>query len=235
MALSQNMLVLGFAIYFIIIIVMYGTKRFPPRKTIRKKRRYVMSKAIVSRPVLPLIRSTLRDMNVVDTGLGVSYAANVMTLTSLFQPIPGTAKDNRIGDKTLVHSLQYKFVVTNSAGTQASRILIIYDKQPNSALPTSPEPLVTASAFSFKDADLADRFIILRDFMFYGNATVVGSVSNQNSHDPIQTGYMKIGLPTYFTGNAGSIADIRTGSFILVGISANAFSLTGNCRFTFSS
>lgn len=210
-------------------MVIQGRQR-KPRRTVAKRRR------LMSRPQdrVAVLRSSLRDLNYFDNTLGVSATGGVVSYLSICLPTQGTSNTSRFGDKILLHSLSWKLVLQDSTSNQAVRIIIGWDKQPNGAAPTSPAPLVSASEYAFKDPDLRDRFIIIRDFLMWGQENTIGTTSNVAKHDPIQTGMCKLGYNMTFGGNAGTVADLRTGNLFVFFYSASNFATAGISRVLFT-
>lgn len=159
-------------------------------------------------------RFTGKDLNNFDNS-GTASTSNVtFTYINLFAPIQGSSNSQRYGNKTVAYSLQYTFFVDPGANVPM-RILLVYDKQPNTAFPTTPMPLTNLDTTAFKDPDLRRRFTILRD-LWIGNSGANTVVSNDPNHTNLQRGYLKFALPTQFTSSSGTISSVQSGSFILV-------------------
>ena len=112
-----------------------------------------------------------------------------------------------------------------------ARLLVVYDKQPNGALPTYATVMqtrdnagaATNTAFSDPNFDNKERFTILRDttFVLPSVTNTVGVLTNvgfdQGTKNDINIFnvdmYIKLkGLHTSYTGATAGIADISTGS-----------------------
>jgi len=192
-------------------------------------RRTVVTDRVISVP------PSVRDLQYFDYNNTATTAAASMQYQELFTPVQGNASNSRFGDKIVMHSIQWKLMVNNVA-TLPIRILLVYDSQPNGALPTTPQPLIALRAQAFKDPDTRHRFTIIRDW-YISNRVTTTITSNDAKHDAVQTGLTQFNEESYFTGNAGTIADIRTGSYILCffnGSSDNA-AITYEFRFLFTS
>lgn len=159
-------------------------------------------------------RQVTTDLNNFDNS-GTASTSNVsFSYVNLFAPIQGTTNSQRYGNKTVAYSMQYTFFVDPGANVPM-RILIVYDRQPNTAFPTTPQPLTNLDTTAYKDPDLRRRFKILRD-LWIGNSGANTVSSNDPSHSNLQRGYMKFALPTQFTSNSGAISSVQSGSFVLV-------------------
>lgn len=180
-----------------------------------------------------------RDLNYVDTAF--SYAStNTVTTTSLNLCTQGSSPASRYGDRTLNMFINWNFFIrtgTAQVTEQGLRCLLVYDAQPNSAIPGGSLPLASASVTAHRDADYRQRFYILRDwFMLVFPAGTGGSgYSNDSKKDVIQKGYQKVNLPSQFTGNAGTIVDIVSGSLLLctIGDTASGVNVTPQIIGTF--
>lgn len=103
-------------------------------------------------------------------------AGDIRYLNALAQ---GTANYQRIGSRVWMKSLSVIGQIQArsaglTAGRQAGRILVVYDRQPNGALPAISDVVnnvsnlgaistVTQDVSSFQNWDLKDRFLILKD------------------------------------------------------------------------
>lgn len=162
------------------------------------------------------------------------------TMLSLVQPAQGTTAQQRLGNKIVVKSLYLRmmyghtdaFVGSGAAAANPGtiiRTMILIDKQPNGALPGLGDILDTSGggAPALIPLNLAyrDRFIVLMDKNFHlGPYITTGApFAGMNGVAPatgIYKKYKKLSVPVHFKGNAGSIADVASNSFILLNISA---------------
>lgn len=200
-----------------------------------RKRRFVSKGAVrtgkrVSRLALR-IPPSIRDFQFFDFNVALGPAAGLQVAT-IFQPVQGTGSSNRYGDKVLAHSLQYQFACTAAIANSLSRVLIVYDKQPNGAVPAGNLPLTSASPVAFKDPDFRNRFVILRDFLI---DNLPSYNMNQTKHDGLQKGIIKLNKISTFNGNAGAITDVTTGSYLFMIFSTNAAATVGQTRILFTS
>lgn len=168
------------------------------------------------------------------TNIVFRLAAAPPVAVSLCFPVQGAAGFNRIGQKICLKSVRVRGIVTNilTALQQGGRILIVYDRQANAALPAWTDVIgaVTsagaASSGMYDGNQLAnrERFIILADEQFWlpsvtntaGVLTNVGSL-NQTDKGPSMWNFERFiklkDLPMQFNNtNGGTAADIQTGS-----------------------
>lgn len=149
--------------------------------------------------------------------------------------VQGAGNNQRIGNKVSLKALRMKGQIINLATALQTygRLLVIYDKQPNGALPTYAAVMqtrdsagaATSTAFSDPNFDNKERFTILRDttIVFPSVTNTLGVLTNvgfdQQSKSDINIFnvdmYIKLkGLHTAYTGATAGIADISTGSLL---------------------
>jgi len=158
--------------------------------------------------------SITKDLNNFDNSGTVGTSNVSFSYINLFAPIQGSSNSQRYGNKTVSYSLQYTLFVEPGANVPM-RVLIIYDRQPNTAFPTTPQPLTNLDTTAYKDPDLRRRFKVLRD-LWLGNSGANTVTSNDPRHTNLQRGYIKFMLPTQFTSNSGTISSVQSGSFVMV-------------------
>lgn len=148
---------------------------------------------------------------------------------------------NRVGSRIEMKSLHIRGLINNVAtGTQdQGRIIVIYDRQPNGAMPVISDILrardqtgaATTSGTSEINLDNRDRFVIVRDY-----TVVLPSVTNTAgvlTNGPAYPGddeqldvniFIRLkGLSTHYlsTTNPATIADIGTGALSCWFVSMN--------------
>lgn len=168
-------------------------------------------------------------------------------VTALVESIAqGSDYTDRIGRKVTIKAVQYSVVYDASPAYQAAgvpnygpfrqgRFMVVWDKQPNSALAGSGDILETtgnASApMSAKDVSNIDRFTILADEVFTcGHAGPVALGAER---------YIRCDLETRFDGTGNTIADISSGAMLVLYLDNNnsgslISTLTGRVRLYFT-
>jgi len=124
----------------------------------------------------------------------------------------------RVGRTVTVKSIQLKceLMVTVSTGVdQVVRIMIVYDKQANAAAPTIAQILHSSADYSrplqFRNLENRQRFVIL------GDVTKTLNASAESGSKSFWKFYKKCSLPeTFNSGDAGTVADIVTGSIYVI-------------------
>jgi len=147
---------------------------------------------------------------------------------------PGTGSWNRIGKNIRMKSLRYKGILqcqsgpTNALGQNTIRVVLIFDKNPNSgAIPTydqifgSTSQLGTESTQSFLDnqrIDNTQRFSVLKDDVYTSlNPALPSATLSTEWQCSIDTFVKLKGLQTTFSGqsNPCTIADVSSGALYL--------------------
>lgn len=128
----------------------------------------------------------------------------------------GTGPTDRIGRKTQMKSLVFRWQTSSSASVFPIRIMIVYDRQPSGVIPVVSEILSAVipspsdpNFISNMNLDNSDRFVILADEIDQPPSLILTT-----NGTPLRTGkiYRKINLPTVFTNPGANIADISTGA-----------------------
>lgn len=179
----------------------------------RRQSRRRLQRRPRQRPSL-VTRILKRDLQTWELTQQITTPGTAITYQSVFNPTQGTGSGSRYGDRCYINSIQLRWYANAQSSTNVNylRVCLVWDKQPNGALPTSPQPFDAATLVSFKDPDFSNRFMILRDWRIQlGYSPTLGL-------SPFQDYYKKCGssFMTTFNGNAGTIADITSGALILV-------------------
>lgn len=144
----------------------------------------------------------------------------------------GTDFTNRIGRKYTNVAVQLEGQigpadnVTQLVGSKC-RVMVVYDAQPNGALPAITDVLTAATANSFMNLNNRDRFKVLIDH----NVTLGGvqetatqAVAACPNVDNVSY-YKKVNLETICDGTGATVADIQSGSIFLLTIGSQAAGL----------
>jgi len=189
------------------------------------------------------------DVKAFDIGFSNSNFTVAGTFTPLNVPINGAEQYQRVGRRITLRSLSIKGFVNFGATTvqDLARIIVVYDAQPNAALPVLADILQNSNAglattnLSFHNLNNRDRFIFLKDYKVMLPAVTVaaGVLTNEAIPDPIyHTFNIDWEIPlrrmetTFNAVNGGTIADVTTGSLLLVTLDGNN---AGTVSFAFSS
>jgi len=136
----------------------------------------------------------------------------------------GDEINERVGREVTLRSIQFNFTphVTVATGTdQQQRVLLVYDRQTNATALTAAQVLLTADTVAPRNLENRKRFKILFDRTFALNA------SGEPGSAVTRRFYRKLRHPVSFNaGDAGTVADIVTGSLYLVVVGSNAPGVT---------
>ena len=156
--------------------------------------------------------SGIERKNIDDSSAKWTTAVTTWTISVLNDVAQGSSAITRIGRKILMKSILVQGSLTNS--NAFGRILIVYDRQPNGALPAATDVLTSNTMMAVQNLDNRDRFIILADIFPYAqDESLAGEI---NGAPMCYKRYIKCNLETVYGGNAGTIADINSGSIIMM-------------------
>ena len=161
-----------------------------------------------------------------DTASGAFAGADWNGVAVLLNGIArGDDIDERVGRQILIRSYELSVIWHQAAPgahpSRVARLVVVYDKQTNAAALT-PAQVLTAvgtinAATSPKNLENRDRFTILRDIR-----TPMAAAETTDYEPPPKAlkVYQSITLPvTFNAGDAGTVADITTGSLYAIFIS----------------
>lgn len=141
------------------------------------------------------------NFNYVTTWNTTANQWNYLLVNGLTQ---GTSGSQRVGRQIFMTTMQFYYA---TGGT--TRFLIVYDKQCNGSALTATDLFQDSTdQFSPYNFSNRERFCYLYDTLY--DTTPELSPVNRQLHFPIKK------YTTYNVGNAGTIADIATGSLYLV-------------------
>lgn len=187
----------------------------------------------------------LKCVDVNNVTVGLSSTA-VFTPTNI--PVQGAAFYNRVGRKINMKSLKLNLLIVPLRTITVSdfvRIMVLYDRQPNGALPASLATVLTSyntagttssTILDSLNQGSRDRFIVLADIRnaLPSITVTAGVVTNVGVSDQVDT-ILNIqrfiplkGLETVFNQtNGGSIGDIVTGSLLVFTAGTNTAGTEG--------
>lgn len=121
----------------------------------------------------------------------------------------GIGSSERIGRRALFKSVQYRFIVAPADnGVSQNRILIVYDKQPNGALPGITDVLAVNAFYSPMNLSNSDRFVVISDEVTDSCQSSAMNMSHKM--------YKKCALETVFSATSGGVAAIASGSIFVI-------------------
>lgn len=154
----------------------------------------------------------------------------------------GTDFTNRIGRKVIVKSIHFKAWVSPATSTDSPgdicRLMLVWDKQANSAAPAVTDILTTADPFSGVNLNNRDRFKVMYDRRVSMNPAVYAAnvITGGNPITVYREKFIKCNQEVIFSGTGATVASIQTGSLYLLFIDLNGTLslLTHYCRVRFS-
>lgn len=136
----------------------------------------------------------------------------------------GDEINERTGREVTMKSIQFTYTATVTTGTgtdQRQRVLLVYDRQTNGAALTAAQVLNAADTLSPRNLENRRRFKILYDRTHTLNA------SGETGSAVTRRFFRRLAHPvTFNSGDAGTVADITTGSLYLVVVGSNAAGVT---------
>jgi len=179
------------------------------------------------------------EQKVVDTA-SANYALDTTGSVTLINGVAtGTDYTNRIGRKVVWKSVQIRGLWVPADATVSNnlcRICLVWDSQPNGALPTIADIFQQALGNSMLNLNNRDRFKMIMDKQFIAaEYSAVGQAVPGTGH--IKAFRKLTGLETIFDGTTAAIGDIQSGALLLVTLgtqpTASSHVLTAalRCRF----
>ena len=183
------------------------------RKGVAAWGRFRSVNARVSRS-LPMGRAVSHSAELKDKTISTGATIAIGTTTA-FSPFilnamaTGTTASTRVGRRITMKSLLVKgsfSMAPTTTGSTPVRVLIVYDKQTNGAAPVATDVVLTDEIHSPMNLSNSHRFVTLMD-------EVVPCFGSQGPQSAMFTRFVKLDHQVEFnTGNAGTVADIQTGS-----------------------
>jgi len=190
--------------------------------------------ALTYRPPPPSRTLPRRPNPVEKKAFDTQMYGDVSTAGAIFPlcvPVPGAGLNQRIGRRITIRSVQMKGIVqmelastpSGSVTAEANhlRMILLYDKQPNAALPVLADVLTGGQTVNdLFNLNNRDRFQILKDKVWSFDPMVYDGTNHAYSWSRTATYlkfYRKLNLETTFNaGTAGTSADVTSGNLIVV-------------------
>lgn len=144
----------------------------------------------------------------------------------------GTDYTNRVGRKVVMKSLLLRVnFFPYTTGTIAAlagenlRFLVVYDCQPNGALPAITDILNSAGPNEPNNLNQRDRFKVIADFNITTPSftTTTGALTLGSPRMFFKKIYKKMNMDVIFNGTGSTVASIQTGSLVVAQISGNQY------------
>jgi len=165
-----------------------------------------------------------KDITTATNAVAVPATATFSTPVLLNGCAQGNSGFTRIGRRLLMKSILFRYFFAPGSSS-CFRILVVYDKQTNGALPATTDVVNTTDAHAPLNLINADRFV-----------TVFDKIVDVNDVN-MDTLYRKVNLECLFGGTGSAITDIASGSlfYMVAPISAaSGATLSFSCRVRFT-
>lgn len=142
----------------------------------------------------------------------------------------GIARGDDINERNarqvLLRSIQFTMYGYSTDATgeeQAHRVLLVFDRQSNAAALTAANVLVSNNVVAPRNLENRHRFKILMDRKVSCSSRIVGGGGRDAGHSYFIEFYRKLRHPmTFNNGDAGTIADIISGSIYMIVVGTEA-------------
>ncbi len=169
----------------------YGSAAAQARRKAAAQQRYASRQAAQASyraPMQPALRGFLgADAKYVDVANTAYVADTTGTITHLSVVPQGTTVNSRDGKAWVNTTLLVRGNVgtpdSSDYGPQVAALYIVWDKQPNKALPAITDILDSASANAFSKRENALRFQIVRKFRYSVEGSKDTALTNSSGYD----------------------------------------------------
>lgn len=210
-------------------------RAYPYRRRIYRRapyRKYLGRRTSLNRPMNVAVRGLQRNrMEWKSVDVNGNIDADTTGGVALLNGIArGDDISERIGRKVMIKSIQLSIknnVIGGTGVDQCHRVMLVLDNQTNAAALTIAQVLSSSGTMYYRNLENRARFRILFDKFFTMNATgESGSMVNYKY-------YRKVDIPvTFNNGDAGTVADIVTGSLYILVVGDAAPGVTaGKCYY----
>lgn len=218
---------------------MYGTRKrgytYTPKKRAAIKA-VSRARAVARRPRRAALTGTdysiAPERKYVDIAATSYIADTTGTVTALNLIDEGTGPSARVGRKVSLMSVQVRGIVrptdavTNGADCAdcLARCMIVYDRQPSSAaaVPAITDILTASDAGAFINLNNRDRFKVIAEGLWkvgprFLSTTATQAYAYSGDNGDVVNIYRKLsGIKSQYDGTGNGIADLTTGSLLMV-------------------
>lgn len=162
-----------------------------------------------------------------DNGQVITVIPIASTLALLSTIASGAAVNQRVGRHIAYHALEYNYHIYPQVGSVPfcqSRILFIYDRQPNGVLPVVLDIMENTNISTLQRQDTKQRFRVLYDkthSMGWDDGGVSGTITYGNTIQHSEGVIDLKGLKAQFTGATNGIGDIEQGAIYTLLMATN--------------
>lgn len=172
-------------------------------------------------------RRSPEEQKVIDTAQASYSMDSSGTVVLLNGVATGTDFTNRIGRRVTISSIQIRGIIRpTDLGTnpQCVRLMLVYDTQPNGALPAVGEVVQNLNGTTMLNLNNRDRFKVIMDKQY-----AIGGISDTATQAYAMSPtvfnvkmYKKCNYDVIFDGTTNAISDIQSGSIFLLTLGSEA-------------
>jgi len=179
---------------------------------------------------------TTKEIKYYDSFVNGQPVTATGTVAAFFTPVQGTDIFNRVGRKVVTESIWIRLYYiatplltfpTNVLTGQMFRMVLLIDRQSNGTLATPAMILEQVYTWSALNYDNRDRFRVLADYEcavdpYVYNPAATTSQNSTSGQVGVWKRFKRIRESVIFNaGNAGSYADINTGTLLILMMNTN--------------
>lgn len=174
--------------------------------------------------------SSIYEKKYFDAGNGDSTdctTAGVYNYQSICKVPQGTAANNRVGRKILIDKINLRCIVNWPGQTDLAkmtgivRLMLVWDKQPNGAVPTVGTHLTANGVTDYNNLLYADRFTVLMDERIefnQSNAVLTGPTYSSASQEYFREYYIDCHIPIHYSSTTGALTELISGNIFLYSV-----------------
>jgi len=200
-----------------------------PNKNLKKS--LIQKKVSSSRAFLPhantspVVRMEPKYVSIPAAGYAYDTTGSVTLLNGVAE---GTDNINRVGRHILTRTIRVRGLIqqnTNSVAAETlCRTLIVYDAQPNGALPSIATILDAANSVANYNVDYFERYKILSDHQIMMGLVITTATQTFAEYPNVTEVDFKVNntFDTKYIGTSAAIGSVESGAIYLVTIGNNA-------------
>lgn len=167
-----------------------------------------------------------KNIDVATTNYNLPLTSSFGSLVLLNGTPQGVGNNERVGRRIAMKSLQLRYIHYSNLTAGSARIVIFYDRQANSTVPSSADVIGSQTFDGLVNLVNSDRFVILMD-------EITENAPFDSASTPGKR-YLKMDLETIFSGTGSGISSIATGSVYMMMANSATFSVGATSNATFS-
>lgn len=198
-------------------------------QVIQKKPKMSRQPSLINPPLKRGMSIEKKNIDKLDVTISTGATNDFTAPVNLNTVAVGPASTDRVGRKITMRSLYIRGVYSAATASADLRVLVVYDKQANGAVPATNVILSGTPNFnSFQNLNNSDRFVVVAD-------QIISQPQQAATPQYFQI-YRKLNLDTLFLLDTNASNSIATGALLILFAddSANAQSITYSSRVRFT-